>query len=61
MPIPHRLVTPITINAAFQYFRHTVSFIDLGGAVIETPNLSVEIDQCIHAGWMNFNRYRREL
>ena len=33
MPIPHRLVTPITINPADQHYRQTASFIYLGGAV----------------------------
>ena len=61
MPIPHGLVTPITINAAGKNDRQNASFIYLEGAVTETPNLSVEIDRRIHAGWMSFNRYRREL
>ena len=61
MPIPHGLVTPITINAAGQHYRQTASFIYLGGAVNETPNLSAEIDRRIRAGWMSFNHYRREL
>ena len=61
MPIPHGLVTPITINAAGQHYRQTASFIYLGGAVTETPNLSAEIDRRIRAGWMSFNRYRREM
>ena len=26
-----------------------------------TPNLSDEIDRRIHAGWMGFKRYKREL
>ena len=50
MPIPHGLVAPITINAAGQHYRQTASFIYLGGAVTETPNLSVEIDRRIRAG-----------
>ena len=61
MPIPHGLVTPITINAAGQHYRQTASLIYLGGAVTETPNLSVEIDRRIRAGWMGLNGYRREL
>ena len=61
MPIPHGLVTPITINAAGQHYCQTASFIYLGGAITETPNLSAEIDRRIRAGWMSFNRYRREL
>ena len=60
MPIPHGLAQ-ITINAAGQHYRQTASFIYLGGTVTETPNLSVEIDRRIRAGWMSFNRYRREL
>ena len=61
MPIPHGPVTPITINAAGQHYRQTASFIYLGDAVTEVPNLSVEIDRRIRAGWISFNRYRREL
>ena len=61
MPIPHGLVTPITINAAGQHYCQTASFIYLGGAVTETPNLSAEIDRRIRAGLISFNRYRREL
>ena len=62
MPIPHGLVTPITINAAGQHYRQTAWFIYLRGAVTETPNLSVEIDRRIRAvGWMSFNSYPREL
>ena len=34
----------LTINAAGQHYRQTASFIYLGGAITEIPNLSVEID-----------------
>ena len=44
MPILHGPVTPITINAAGQQYHQTASFVYLGGAVNEIPNLSVEID-----------------
>ena len=50
MPIPHGLVTPIIINVAGQHYGQTASFIYLGGAVTETPNLSTEIDRRIRAG-----------
>ena len=50
MPIPYGLVTPIAINAAGPHYRQTASVIYLGGAVTETPNLSVEIDRRIRAG-----------
>ena len=50
MPIPHGLVTPITINAAGQHYRQTASFIYLGGTVTKTPNLSIEVDRRIRAG-----------
>ena len=50
MSIPHGPVMPITINAAGQHYRQTASFIYLGGAVTETPNLSVEIDRRICTG-----------
>ena len=39
MPIPHKPATPITLNAAGQQYRQTASFVNLGGAVTEIPNL----------------------
>ena len=41
--------------------RQTTSFPYLEGTVAETPNLSDEIDWRICAGWIGFERYKREL
>ena len=61
MPIPRAPATQIVFNASGQQYRQTTSFTYLGGAVTETPKLSDEIDRRIHAGWMSFKRYTREL
>ena len=61
MPIPRAPATQIAFEATGKQHRQTISFIYLGGAVTETPNLSDEIDRRIRAGWMNFRRYTREL
>ena len=42
----------IVFNAAGQQYRQTTSFTCLRDAVTETSNLSNEIDQRIHAGWV---------
>ena len=44
-----------------QQYRQITSFIYLGGAITETPNLSDEINRKIRVGWINFRRYTREL
>ena len=61
MPIPLAPATNIVFNATRQQYRQTTSFTYLGGTVNETPNLSDEIHRRIHAGWMGFKRYKREL
>ena len=61
MPIPRAMATKIVFNATGQQYRQTASFTYLGGTVNKTPNLSDEIDRRIRAGWMVFNRYKREL
>ena len=61
MPIPRAPATKIVFNATGQQYRQTTSFTYMGGTVDETPNLSVEIDRRIRAGWMGFKRYKREL
>ena len=61
MPIPRAPAKKIVFNATGQQYRQTTSFTYLGGTVNETPNLSDEIDRRIHAGWMGFKRYKREL
>ena len=61
MPIPHAPATKTIFNATGQQYRQITSFTYLGGTVTEMPNLSGEIDRRIHAGWMGFKRYKREL
>ena len=61
MPIPHAPAPKIVFNPTGQQYRQTTSFTYLGGTVTEMPNLSDEIDRRIHAGWMGFKRYKREL
>ena len=61
MPIPRAPATKIVFNATGQQYHQTTSFTYLGGTVTEMPNLSDEIDRWIHAGWIGFKRYKREL
>ena len=61
MPIPLAPATHIVFNATGQQHRQTTSFTYLWMAVTESLNLSDEIDRRIHAGWMRFKRYTREL
>ena len=53
--------TKKVFNATGKQYRQTISFTYLGGKVTETPNLADEIDRRIHARWMGFKRYTREL
>ena len=61
MPIPRVPATKTVFNTTGQQYRQTTSITYLGGTVTETPNLSDEINRRIHAGWMGFKRYKREL
>ena len=61
MPIPRAPATKIVFNTTGQQYHQTTSFTYLGGAVIEYPSLSDEIDRQIRTGWMSFKRYAREL
>ena len=61
MPIPRAPTTKIVFHATGQQYRQTTSFASFGGTVIETPNLSDDIDRRIRAGWMGFKCYKREL
>ena len=61
IPITRAPATKIVLNATGQQYRQTTSFTYLGGTVTEMPNLSDKIDRRIHAGWMSFKRYTREL
>ena len=61
MPIPCAPATQILLNATGQQYRQTTFFTYLSGAVTETRNLSDEIGGRVHAWWMSFRRYAREL
>ena len=52
MPISRAPATEIVLNATGQEYRQTTSFTYLGGSVIETLNLSNEINLQIRAGWI---------
>ena len=53
--------TIVRVEAAGQIYKQVQSFTYLGGAVIETPDMSVEIARRTHACWMRIRRYLREL
>ena len=53
--------TMVRIEAAGQIYKQVQSFTYLGGAVTETPDMSVEIDRRTRACWMHIRRYLREL
>ena len=53
--------TMVRIEAAGQIYKQVQSFTYLGGAVTETPDMSVEIARRTHACWMRIRRYLREL
>ena len=55
--IPRASASQIILNATGK----TTPFTYLGGAIIETLNLSVKTDWRIRARWMSFKRYTREL
>ena len=53
--------TMVRVEAAGQIYKQVKSFTYLGGAVTETPNMSVEIARRTHACWIRIRRYLREL
>ena len=53
--------TMVRIEAAGQIYKPVQSFTYLGGAVTETPDISVEIPRRTRACWMRIRRYLREL
>ena len=61
MPPPHTPRTMVRIEAAGQIYKQVQSFTYLGGAVTETPDMSVEIARRTRACWMRIRRYSREL
>ena len=61
MPPPRTPRTMVRIEAAGQIYKQVQSFTCLGGAVTETPDMSVEIAGRTRACWMRIRRYSREL
>ena len=61
MPPPRTPRTMVRIEAAGQIYKQVQSFTYLGGAVTETPDMSVEIARRTRACWMRIRRYSREL
>ena len=53
--------TMVRIEAAGQIYIQVKSFTCLGGAVTESPDMSVEIARQARACWMRIRRYSREL
>ena len=61
MPPPRTPRTMVRIEAAGQIYKQIQSFTYLGGAVTETPDMSVEIARRTRACWARIRRYSREL
>ena len=61
MPPPRTPRTMVRIEAAGQIYKQVQSFTYLGGAVTETPDMSVEIARRTRACWTPIRRYSREL
>ena len=61
MPPPRIRRTIVRVEAAGQTYKQVQSFTYLGGAVIEIPDMSVEIARRTRACWMRIRRYLREL
>ena len=61
MPPPRTPRTMVRIEAAGQIYKQVQSFTYLGGAVTETPDMSVEIARRTRACWARIRRYSREL
>ena len=60
MPPPRKPRTMVRIEAAGQIYKQVQSFTYLGGAVTETPDMSVEFAGRTRACWMRIRRYSRE-
>ena len=61
MPPPRTPWTIVRIEAAGKIYKQVQSFTYLGGAVTETPDMSVEIARRTRACWMRIRRYSLEL
>ena len=61
MSPPRTTRTMVQVEAAGQIYKNVPSFTYLGGAVTETPDVSVEIARQTRAYWMRIRRYLRDL
>ena len=61
MPPPRTPQAMVRTEAAEQIYKQVQSFTYLGGAVTETPDMSVEIARRARACWMCVMRYQQEL
>ena len=61
MPPPRTPRMMVRIEAAWQIYKQVQSFTYLGGAVTETPHMSVKIARRTRACWMRIRRCSREL
>ena len=61
MPSPRTPRTMVRIEAAAQIYKQVQFFTYLGGAVTETPDMSVKIATWTRACWIRIRRYSREL
>ena len=61
MPPPRTPRTMVRVEAAGKIYKQVKSFTYLGGAVNETPDMSVKTARRTRACWMRIRRYLREL
>ena len=61
MPPPRTPRTMVRIEAAGKIYKQVQPFTYLGGAVTETPDMSVEIARRTRTCWARIRRYSREL
>ena len=61
MPPPRTPRTMVRIETAGQIYKRVQSLSYLGGAVTETPHMSVQIARRTRACWMRIRLYSREL
>ena len=60
MPSPRTPRTMLRVRAAGQNYKKSKPFTYLGGAVSETPDMSVGIARQTRVCWMRIRRYQRE-
>ena len=61
MPLPRTPRTMVRVETAGHIFRQVQSFTYRGGALTETPDMSIEIARRTRACWMRVRRHLREL